>query len=316
MRSLLNNFLEKLYGFWKYIKHPGKLIYDFCVYDDYRYAKFIPDKLFLKCIFKKYMKAELNLKNPVTFSEKLQWLKLYDRKSQYSIMADKAEVKKYVASIIGEEHIIPTIGIYDNVDDIPFSDLPEKFVIKCTHDSGSTTVCDKSNCDFDEIKKVLSEKLKINFFWYAREWAYKNVKPRIIIEKFISDENGNCPVDYKFFCFNGKMEIFKIDYNRFTKRAANYYDKNCSFMQIGKIHSIPDPSIKLELPANFQEMVKITEILSEGIPFLRVDLYSVKDQIFFGELTFFPSGGIEPFVGDGDKIMGDLLILPDKIMKE
>lgn len=313
---MLNLFLlirEKLYTIYKYIKKPWKLVCDINDYDNYRFARLIPDKIHLKCLFRKHMKTKLNISNPATFSEKLQWLKLYDRNPEYPQMADKAAVKSYVADKIGKDVIIPTIGVYDSVEDIPFDELPESYVIKCTHDSGSTFVCkNKDDFDVETVKKELSKKIKNNFFWSGREWSYKNLKPRIIVEKFIPDENGECPVDYKFFCFNGKMEVFKIDYNRFTKRAANYYNKNCEYLGFGKINSIPDPSIKLNLPKNFKKMVEITEELSRNIPFLRVDLYSVNNHIYFGELTFYPSSGIEPFTENGDIYMGKLLDLPKK----
>ena len=310
MNKLFNSIQEDLYTVCKYIKEPEKLVCDICSYDNCKYAWLISDKLYLKCLFKKHMKAKLNLLNPITFSEKMQWLKLYDRNPQYTIMADKMAVKQYVADKIGDEFIIPTIGVYNTVEDVPFDKLPERYVIKCTHDSGSTFIYDKQfEFNLDKVKKKLETRLKTNFFWYGREWVYKDITPKIIVEEFIPDEQGNCPVDYKFFCFNGKMEVFKIDYNRFTKRAANYYDKECQFLEFGKVNSTPDPSIRLELPSNFQKMVEITEILSEGIPFLRVDLYSVKGNIYFGELTFYPSSGIEPFTGDGDIIMGKMLDL-------
>ncbi len=304
---------EKLYNVWKYIKNPEKLFFKIYNYDNYRFAPLFPEKMYLKVLFKNRMNSKLDLKNPKTFSEKLQWLKLYDRKPEYATMVDKAEVKKYISEKLGEEYLIPTIGIYESVAEIPFDDLPEKFIIKCTHDSGSVFICDKKkDINFDEIKTKLTQNLKTPFFYCSGEWVYKNVKPQVIVEEFISDENGNSPVDYKFFCFNGVMEIFKIDYNRFTKRAANYYNKKCELLEIGKVNSIPDPTIKLDLPDNFKEMVEITEKLSKGIPFLRVDLYSVNNRIYFGELTFYPSSGIEAFVGDGDNIMGDLLILPKR----
>lgn len=313
MKMFLNCIKEKLYTIWKYVKKPEKLVCDICEYDNYRFAPLVSDKLYLKCLFKKHMKTKLNLRNPKTFSEKLQWLKLYDRKPEYTVMADKAEVKKYIAEKLGEEFVIPTIGIYDSAEEIPFDELPEKFVIKCTHDSGSVFVCDKTKgIDIEKIKDELNLKLKSPFFWWGREWSYKNIVPRIIVEKFISGEDGNCPVDYKFFCFNGEMKIFKIDYNRFTKRAANYYNKECELLDIGKINSTPDPTIKLELPSNFSEMVAVTEKLSQNIPFLRVDLYSENNHIYFGELTFYPSSGVEPFIGDGDNMMGEMLILPKR----
>ncbi len=305
-------FREKLYNLWKYVKRPEILVCDICEYDNYRFAPLFSDKIHLKCLFKKYMNEKLNLTNPTTFNEKLQWLKLHDRNPQYTIMADKAEVKKYVSDLIGDKYIIPTIGVYESVDEIPFDTLPDKFVIKCTHDSGSIFICrNKNDFDFQKVKEQILEKLNQKFYWYCREWVYKDIKPRIIVEEFISDENGDSPADYKFFCFNGKMEVFKIDYNRFTKRAANYYDKDCMLLPFGKIHSIPDPSIKLDLPGNFEEMVAIAEKLSKDMPFLRVDLYSVENKIYFGELTFYPSGGIEPFTGDGDIFMGRLLDLKE-----
>ena len=310
---MISLMIEKLYNIWKYIKRPEDFVYKICTYDNYRFAPLVPDKIYLKCLFKKLMKKKLSLTNPTTFSEKLQWLKLYDRQPEYAIMADKIAAKKYVSEKIGVEYIIPTIEVYNSASEIPFEELPERYVIKCSHDSGSVFICNKDvGINSEEIKKAISKSLNTNFYWSSREWVYKNIKPRVIIEEFITDKSGTCPVDYKFFCFNGKMEVFKIDYNRFTKRAANYYDKDCNLLDFGKINSIPDPSIKLELPENFEEMVAITEKLSSGIPFLRVDLYSVNNHIYFGEMTFYPSSGIEPFTGNGDFIMGEMLKLPKK----
>ncbi len=313
MVPMVTALREKAYNVYKWLKYPEKAVCRFCRYQNYRYAHLVPDKLFLKCSFKTHMKAKLRLSRPVTFNEKLQWLKLYDRKPEYSMMADKVSVKQFVAEKIGADCIIPTIGVYDSVEEVPFAQLPERYVIKCTHDSKSTFVCsDKEAFDVEAVKRKLSARLKTNYYWYAREWPYKSIKPRIIVEEFIGSESGLCPVDYKFFCFNGRMEFFKIDYNRFTNRAANYYDRSLELQPFGKINSTPDPSIRLELPDNYEEMVRITEILSEGIPFVRVDLYSVRDTVYFGEMTFFPSGGIEPFIGDGDEILGRYLELPKK----
>lgn len=308
------NFLkEKLYNIWKYIKNPAKLILKICIYDNYRFAPLIPDKLFLKCYFRLHMNEKLNLRHPKTFNEKMQWLKLYDRKPQYSVMVDKAAVKNYIAEKIGEKYLIPTIGVYKNTDEIPFDELPQKFVIKCTHDSGSVFLCDKEKgIDTEKLKAEITKKLNIPFYYCGREWPYKNVTPQIIIEEFISDENGNHPVDYKFFCFDGKMEIFKIDYNRFVNHSSNYYNKNCEYLNIGEINNPPDPSIKLILPDNFNEMIALAEKLSNKMPFVRVDLYTTNNQIYFGELTFFPANGIGRFIGNGDVILGNLLQLPSK----
>ncbi len=301
---------EKIYNIWKYLRNPVKLVCDICDYKNRRYAYLIPDKLHLKCLFRKYMGIKLDLSNPITFSEKLQWLKLYDRNPDYTVMADKAAVKDYITKKLGEEFIIPTIGIYDSVDEIPFDELPEKFVIKCTHDSGSIFICDKkAGIDIESIKTDLSKALGRNHFWHSREWVYKNIKPRIIIEEFIQDENGNVPVDYKFFCFNGKMEIFKIDYDRFGNHISNYHSKSLEYMNFYEVKFLSDPDIKPALPVKFSEMVSVAERLSEGIRFLRVDLYFVNNRIYFGELTFYPHSGLMPYTNDGDIILGNLLDL-------
>ena len=304
---------EKLYVIWKYIKKPEKFICDLCDYDNHRFARFIPDKLHLKCLFKKHMNTKLNLSNPKTFSEKLQWLKLYNRNPDYTVMVDKVAVKQYIADKLGSEFIIPTIGVYNSVEEIPFDDLPEKFVIKCTHDSGSLFICDKnSDIDINSIKKDLSKHMQMNHFWYSREWPYKNIKPKIIIEEFISDEKGRSPADYKFFCFNGKMEIFKIDYNRFSNHISNYYSKDLNYLDFHEKTFLSTSDIKLNLPEKFNEMVTVAEKLSEGIPFLRVDLYYTNSKIYFGELTFFPHSGILPYTNNGDLMMGNILDLSKK----
>ena len=292
---------EKVYSIYKRVMNPSKSIVEFCEYNNYRYAHLVPDKLYLKCLYKNHLNTKLNLSSPETFTAKIQWLKLYDRRPEYTVMADKATAKQYVADIIGPEYIIPTIGIYDSVEEIPFSQLPDRFVVKCTHDSGSTFVC-----------TGLNKKLNTVFYWYGREWAYKNVKPRIIVEEYIGDKSGKCPLDYKFSCFNGHMEYFKIDYNRFTKRVANYYNKELELQSFGESHAVPDPSIKLELPEHFDEMVALAEKLSAGFPFVRVDFYNINGVIYFGELTFYTSSGIDPFVGDGDLILGKCIQLPKK----
>lgn len=310
MINLFIKIKEKIYNIWKYLKNPIKLVCDICEYDNRRYAHLISDKMHLKCLFRKYMGTKLNLSNPKTFNEKLQWLKLYDRKPEYTVMADKEAVKEYIAKELGEEFIIPTIGLYDSVDDIPFDELPQKFVIKCTHDSGSIFICDKNaGIDINFIKNELSQKLQTNHFWYSREWVYKDIRPRIIIEDFLPDENGNSPVDYKFFCFDGKMEVFKIDYDRFGNHISNYYTKDSDYLNFHEKKFLSNPRIKPHLPSNFIKMISIAEKLSEGISFLRVDLYCVGEKIYFGELTFYPHSGLMQYTDDGDFILGKLLKL-------
>ena len=278
------------------------------------FFNFMPDEEFLRKKYKHQLHKELNLENPKDFNEKLQWLKLYNRNPEYPQMVDKVTVKDYIAKRIGEEHIIPTIGVYDKYEDIDFSKLPDQFVIKCTHDSASTFVCsDKNTFDFKKAKKWIKMRLRTNYAMLGREWPYYSVKPRIIIEKFMIDESGTELKDYKFFCFNGKVKCFSVDFNRFTRHRANYYTPEFELLTLGKKLCPPDPDQKLKKPQHLDEMISIAEQLSAGIPFLRVDLYNINGHIYFGELTLFPASGFSPFVTDEwDRTLGDWITLPPK----
>lgn len=272
-----------------------------------------PDRLFLKMMFPLKMGKKLDLNNPLTFNEKLQWLKLYNRKPEYTKMVDKYEAKKYIASIIGEEHIIPTIGIYNSVDEIPWEKLPNQFVLKCTHDSGGIVICkDKERLDIEKAKAKLSRGLAKSYFYLYREWPYKNVKPRIICEKYIVDESGIELKDYKFFCFNGIPKLFKVDFNRSSDHRANYYDLEWILLDFGEVMCPPDSSRIIPKPKNFDLMVSIAKKLSRDEPFVRVDLYNNNGNIYFGELTFFPATGMGRFTSDEwDKTMGIWMELPN-----
>lgn len=259
--------------------------------------KIIPDKLYLKFIYKIKIGKSLNLKNPKTFNEKLQWLKLYDRNPLYTKLVDKYEVKDYVANIIGKEHVIPTIGVYDSFDDINFKKLPKQFVIKCTHDSGGLVIVkDKNKLDIEKAKKKINKSLKKNYYYCGREWPYKNVQPRIIIEKYMEDNKTKELRDYKFFCFNGEMKFFKIDFNRLIYHRANYYNKSGVLLKFGEKVCPPDYEKKLEMPTNLKKMIKLAETLSKNVRFLRVDFYEINGEVYFGELTFFPASGFGKFV--------------------
>ena len=227
-------------------------------------------------------------------------------------MVDKYEAKDYVTSKIGEEFIIPTIGVYDRFNEIDFQKLPNSFVIKCTHDSGGLVIVkDKQNIDLKEIERRIKKSLKTNYYYLGREWPYKNVKPRIIIEEYMIDKTNNELRDYKFFCFNGKVKFFKIDFNRFIDHRANYYDKNGNLLEFGEKVCPPDFSAKISLPNNLKEMIKLSEKLSKNTYFLRVDFYEVNNKIYFGELTFFPASGFGEFIPNSwDKKIGDMLELP------
>ena len=271
------------------------------------------DKAYLKYMYWSHFGKKLDLKAPKTFNEKLQWLKLYYRDPDQIKLVDKYDVKSYIADTIGEEYIIPTLGIYDSFDEIDFDALPEQFVLKCTHDSGSTVIClDKASFDVEAARKKLTGKLRTNLFWHGREWPYKNVKPRIIAEKYITFD-GDVPEDYKFFCFNGVAKCFKVDYDRFKDHRANYYTPQGELMRFGEMVCLPDFDRDVRLPKNREKMIALAEKLSQGHPFLRVDFYELGDEIYFGELTFYPASGFGPFVPEEwDERLGEWIKLPPK----
>ena len=275
------------------------------------------DELFLKVDFFLRMHKKLNLKDPQTFNEKLQWLKLFDQKKEYSYLVDKYEVREFVAKRIGEQHLIPLLGVYNNVDEIDFNSLPEKFVLKPTHDSGSIIICkDKAKLNVQQAKQKLSKCLNRNYFLLGREYPYKNVKRRIIAEQFMEDENNSGLNDYKFFCFNGKPRILFFASDRYNSKGLppkfDYYDMEMNPLNLrsrGHETSIN----KLSYFPEFNQMIEFATILSKGIPFVRADFYLIKGQVYFGELTFFHDGGIVPFEPkDWDYKLGEMLCLPEE----
>ena len=280
------------------------------------YINFLfPDKLYLSLLFRFKMGYWMDWKNPKTFSEKLQWLKLYDRKPEYTTMVDKYEVKKYVADIIGEEYIIPTLGVWDRFEDIDFDALPEQFVLKCTHDSGGLVICkDKKKLDYKSAKKKISRSLKRNYFWGNREWPYKDVKPRIIAEKYMVDESGYELKDYKFFCFDGKMKVFFVAKDRGSETEEtkfDFFDENFNHLPFTNGHPNSEPPYFK--PENFDKMTELAEKLSENIPQVRVDFYNINGKIYFGELTFFHWSGLMPFdPPEWDLKLGEMIKLPGK----
>ena len=278
----------------------------------------IPDKKHLELLGELRMDKKINIDNPQTFNEKLQWLKLYDRNPEYTKMVDKYEAKKYVASIIGEEYIIPTIGIYDNFDEINFNELPNQFVMKCTHDSGGNVICkDKAMLDLNIAKKKMEQSLKKNYYNYSKEWPYKNVKPRIIIEKYMSNGNENELKDYKFMCFKGKVKCSFVCSDRNNEKGlkVDFYDLNWEKMPFERHY--PNSNKDIPRPQNYELMIKLAESLAKNIPFVRVDFYEVNKKVYFGEMTFFPGSGFEEFTPEKyDKILGDMLELPKEKREE
>lgn len=275
----------------------------------------LPDSIYLKLLYRAYIGRRLNLKNPKTFTEKLQWLKLYDRKPIYTKMVDKYEVKKYVANVIGEEYIIPTIGLYESVDEIPWSSLPNQFVLKTTHGGGGSGVIickNKEVLNEDEVKKKLTKSLKFDIYSNFKEWPYKNVPRNIIAEKLLEDpENPSDLKDYKFFCFNGEVRFLKVDFNRFINHHANYYDKDWNLLEFGEKTYLPDASVVIAKPETLNQMIILAEKLTDNITFARVDFYSIGKRIYFGEITFYPASGLGKFEPDyWDYKLGDLIKLP------
>lgn len=280
--------------------------------------RILPNSLYLKLTYYKRLGKKLNLKSPQTFNEKLQWLKLYNRKPEYTKMVDKYEAKQYVEKIIGKEYIIPTLGIWNKFEDIDFDKLPNQFVLKCTHDSGGVIICkDKKEFEKDKAREEINICLKANYFYRSREWPYKNVKPRIIAEQYMEDNKSKELRDYKFFCFNGKVKCFKIDFDRFLQHRANYYDTSLKILPFGEAICPPDYNRNLEIPEQINKMIMLAEKLSKDIPFLRVDFYEVNGKIYFGELTFFPASGLGKFTNEEwDKTLGSWIELPKGRIEE
>lgn len=306
------------------LKNPKQIIYTrIRMKLVYLFARFYSDRKFLETLFFLRVGYRLDLANPKTFNEKLQWLKLYDRRPEYTKMVDKAEAKEYAAGIIGREHIIPTLAVYTSVEDIDFDILPNQFVLKCTHDSGGVVICrDKSKLDKKWALKKLQKGLKRNYFYRNREWPYKNVCPRIIAERYIeplpNDKDGQLEhpdlKDYKFFVFNGVVKCFKIDFNRQTDHHANYYDRNGQLLPFGEKAYPPQPEKCLEVPATFTKMIELAEKIAEKHNFVRVDFYDHNGKILFGEITFFPASGMGQFTpNEWDYKLGKWLKLPTEI---
>ena len=281
-----------------------------------RVAVLFPDKLFLKLKFRLMMGEKLDLNCPKTFNQKLQWLKLYNRKPEYTTMVDKYAVKEYVANIIGEEYIIPTLGIWNSTDEIDWDALPNQFVLKTTHGGGGggVVICkDKGTFDIEKAKQKLQISLKSDIYINFREWPYKNVPKRIIAEQYMTDESNVELKDYKFFCFNGKVRCFKVDFDRFIGHKANYYNRNAELLPFGEESCMPDFNRQFEKPINFNKMLSLAEKLANGVPFVRIDLYNINGRIYFGEITFFPAAGMGKFEPrEWDVKLGNYLELPVK----
>lgn len=294
----------------KILKNPALL---FLTFGHKEWLNWMPDSLYLKIAYWVKMHKVLHLEKPKTFNEKLQWIKIHDRNPLYTQLVDKESVKAYVAERIGQQYVIPTLGVWSHFDDIDFSKLPNQFVLKCTHDSGGLMICkDKSKIDPGKKKALFERCLKHSFYWAMREWPYLNVPPRIIAEQYLEDEKSNDLKDYKFFCFNGEPKVLLVASDRQgdnTETKFDFFDMNYNHLPFRKGH--PNAQNPPDRPCCFEEMKLLATKLSQGIPHVRVDLYEVNGKVFFGELTFFSGSGMSAFDPETwDIAFGEWLKLP------
>lgn len=274
-------------------------------------TKIFPDKLFICIQYFYHFRKWPNISNPNTFNEKLQWLKLNDRNDAYIEMVDKIEAKNYVGNLIGFQHIIPTIKVWDKAQEITYDQLPDQFVMKCNHDSKSVLICsDKSAFELEKAKEYFKTKLKRNAYWYGREWPYKSVRPKVFIEKYMTDEVDTKDfTDYKFFCFDGYVDCVMISTERLSGNTKFYFfDRKWNLKRLNKLGKEAPDNFTIPKPVRMDEMFEIASQLSKGIPFLRVDLYQSNGQIYFGELTLYPASGYDAnLLPETDKYFGDLI---------
>ena len=268
------------------------------------------DERYLRLLYRIRIGRPLDLENPRTFNEKLQWLKLHDRNPLYTKLVDKAEVKPWVAERIGWEHVVPTLGVWDSFDDIDFGALPERFVLKCTHDSGGLAICrDRNTFDIDAARRKIERSLSRNFYWSGREWPYKDVRPRILAEEYL-DAGASGMTDYKMMCFGGRARC------TFTCTGRAEDDLRVDFFDLGWSHlpftrHYPNADVPPAAPTRLKEMVSLSERLAGSIPFVRVDFYEVAGELYFGEMTFYPGSGFEEFdPEEWDERFGSWIELP------
>ena len=280
-----------------------------------RLAPILPDDLYLKVRFRQRVGYWPNFRHPRTYNEKLQWLKLNDRHPEYTKLVDKVTAKDYVAARIGANYIIPTLGVWDSIDEIDWDALPNQFVIKVTSDSGGIVVCkDKSQLDKEKAKAKLRHGWGKNYYQYNKEYPYKDVKPRIIAEQYMEDESGYELKDYKFFCFDGEPKLLFVATDRGKKDEDTKFDfYDIEFNHLPFLNGHPNARVAPTKPENYEEMIEIAKKLSRGMCHVRVDLYNVRGKIYFGELTFFHWSGMTPFEPqEWDYRLGELIKLPAK----
>ena len=280
------------------------------------YLNWMSDKLYLKLCYRAVFHKKLDLENPRTYNEKLQWMKLYDRNPLYCTLVDKFAVRAYVAEHVGAEYLIPMVGgPWYSPEEIDFDALPEQFVLKCNHGSTTNIVCkDKRKLDIGAAKAKLSKWLKTSWYWYGREWPYKDLKPCIYAERYMEDEEVGELRDYKFFCFGGKPEFMLLSTDRgdeSKQTCGDFFDMEFQHLPFRKKH--PNAQVQPAKPRNFEKMRELAQQMSKELPAVRIDLYDVNGKIYFGEYTFFSGSGFGPFYpGQWDEKVGQLIPLPPK----
>lgn len=297
-----------MFAISKIMEEPGRLINALAIRG---YFNWMSDERYIRLAYMWRMGKKLNLENPISFTEKLQWLKLHDRNSVYPELVDKYGVRCIIADRLGEEYLIPLIAQYDRIEDIEWEKLPDQFVLKCTHGSSTNIICtDKSAFD----KKKAQQKLKVwmnrDWYWFGREWPYKNMKRRIIVEQYMVDESGNELKDYKINCFNGEPKFIQVMSGR---NAGAYYlnqfDTEWHPTPTGRKHHVPSKT-PIAKPSNLLQLLEIARILSNGMPYVRIDLYIIDHKIYFGEITFFPASGYIDYADEKiDIALGKLIDL-------
>ncbi|WP_243293129.1 ATP-grasp fold amidoligase family protein [Bacillus sp. FJAT-47783] len=297
----------------KILKNNDQIANSYYQLKELYYKYLITDTILIKKKFKKKLGRDVNLTNPVKFNDKIQWLKLHWYDPLATKCADKYEVREFVEERAGKELLNELYGVYESVNEIHIDALPESFVLKASHGSGWNIICkNKNEMDWDLEFKKMRRWLNTNFYLYGREWVYRDLKPRIICERFLSDENGEPPKDYKIFCFNGEPKLIQVDFDRFTSHGRNFYDLNWAFQDIEIIYP-NNRDVKVPKPACLEQMLELSRKLSKDFPHVRVDFYVVQGRIVFGELTFFHESGYGQFRPEEfETEMGSWLTLPEK----
>ncbi len=276
--------------------------------------RYVPDRIYLKMRYGLCIHRKLNLRNPRGFNEKLQWLKLYYRDPDYEMLVDKLAAKDYVSQHYPDLKVIPTIGVWERPEDIDFDTLPNQFVIKCTHDTGSTIICkDRNHFDAETARIRLRHALKRNMYYPGREWVYKNIQPKIIAESFLTDDNSNELMDYKFMCFDGKVRCSFVCSDRFSHEGLHvtFFDKDWNVMPFTRHYPMKKEGVPK--PVCYGQMVVLAERMSKGMPFVRIDFYEINHTVYFGEYTFFPGSGLEEFdPEEWDTTIGHWITLPKR----